>query len=242
MPAVWKNASLNLKEIDMKKTLTLIIFACLLAFVPAMAQQKGGKAHGTGIGPVMKVSYGSDTSRLPATAQSFIKKIFPGTDVSEVEFKAQKGEYEVEMANGYEVKFNTQGNWTEIEAPEGTQLSGAAINQLMPENVVVETLRGDAVVPGGIINYIEEVAYVPDYGYIVEFAAQGQPSSKVLIDKATGKTSATQPAARRPAGKVAAAKAKAKPAAACSQGSAAKGTKCSTAAKTGKATKTTSTK
>lgn len=169
----------------MKKTLLIIALAAV-GLVAAAQEQKPVPRLNPGVGPVMNVNtnqtYGSNLRVLPENAQTFVNTLFPDVAVAEVERDVKDQEYEVKMANGYEVLFDYNGNWLEVESPDNAMLSSGIVKQLVPENVVVETLAGNAVVPGGVIDYIEEIDYVPGFGYVVEYAVSPRQKGKVAVD------------------------------------------------------------
>ena len=171
----------------MKKTILLLAF--LAATLGASAQTNSNCVNPEllrGIGPAINVNnnpqYGTDIRVLPENAQTFINNLFPDVLTASVENNLKDKEWEVKMADGYEVTFDYAGNWLEVESPRNVMLSSEMVKQLVPQNVVVETLAGDAVVPGGVINFVEEIDYIPGFGYVVEYAAAPQNTGKVAID------------------------------------------------------------
>lgn len=163
----------------MKNTiLTLILGAATL--LPAGAKRPPVPRINGGVIPVEAVSM--DFRSLPENAQTFVNELFPATMVAKVTNDVADREYEVKMSDGYEITFDYNGNWLEVETPDNVMLPSSILSKLIPENVVITTLSGDAVTPGGIINYIESVEYIPDYGYIVEYEATTS-KGKVGIDK-----------------------------------------------------------
>lgn len=180
----------------MKKT--LIFVALLSAALGVSAQNKCNNAAKEcnnpavrtelmrGIGPAIDVNnnpqYGSNIRVLPENAQTFINTLFPNVATASVEKNLKLNAYEVKMDNGYEVLFDYAGNWLEVEAPNNTMLSSEIIKQLVPQNEVVATLSGDTVVPGGVINYVEEIDYIPGFGYVVEYADVLNGGGKIAVD------------------------------------------------------------
>lgn len=70
---------------------------------------------------------------LPSEAQSFLNTYFPNINASKIEQQSISDitMYEVELANGYEVEFDSQGVWQEVSAPDNMTIpSGIA-----PENI-----------------------------------------------------------------------------------------------------------
>lgn len=169
----------------MKKTLLFLAIAA--AAISAGAQNQAPVPRlNPGVGPVMNVNtnqtFGSDLRILPENAQTFINTIFPDVAVAQVERDTKDQEYKVKMSDGYEVTFDYNGNWLEVESPDNARLSSEIIKKLVPENVVVETLSGNAVADGGVVNYVEEIDYIPGFGYVVEYAVTPANKGKVAID------------------------------------------------------------
>lgn len=76
---------------------------------------------------------------LPQTAKDFLAGHFADVAVTRVKKdKEGKTEYEVKLANGFQIEFNGSGDWREIE---GYGLT-------MPESIL-------SALPEGIIDYIE---------------------------------------------------------------------------------------
>ena len=65
---------------------------------------------------------------LPATAQNFINTYFADSRVEECNYDNEDREYELKLANGFEVTFNEAGEWISVDAPKGKSLpSGIAL-------------------------------------------------------------------------------------------------------------------
>lgn len=88
-------------------------------------------------------SDGTSSTNLPETAQAFITTYFPNVDITSTEYDQNDMDYEVILANGFDLTFNQNGDWTDVDAPEG---------QTIP----------DGIAPESISNYVME--NYPDYG------------------------------------------------------------------------------
>lgn len=77
---------------------TIVLFGSLLSF----SCDSGGGDGGSRI----------EASELPAPAQNFISRTFPGENIGYVERDGDT--FEVFLANGVEVDFDAAGNWIEI--------------------------------------------------------------------------------------------------------------------------------
>ena len=80
-----------------------------------------------------------DVTVLPAAAQTVVKNDFK-SEISDIEIDKKDGviiEYEVKLANGMEIEFDTLGVWKEIKAPADGEVPRA-------------------MVPDSIMNYVNE--------------------------------------------------------------------------------------
>ncbi len=82
--------------------------------------------------PGIVMSGSSNYSSLPKDARYFIDKHFKGVGVSKCEQYFAKGIYEVELANGVDIEFNTKGKVMEIDAPDNALLPVALVKDLLP--------------------------------------------------------------------------------------------------------------
>lgn len=91
-------------------------------------------------------------TKLPAKAQTFVKKHFSEKDVVTVKMDTEyliKKEYEVILKNGSKIEFDNDGEWEKVEMKETavpTQLVPAPISQYVhksfPNTFVKEVKRG----------------------------------------------------------------------------------------------------
>ena len=167
----------------MKKIILTFAMAAL-ALAPALAQKEvQPRGMVGGVGPVMAGS--TEFSSLPQDAQAFIRNLFPDTAVAKVENDFADREYEVDMSNGYEVTFDYDGNWLQVEAPEGAMLPSSTLSAIMPESVVLTTLGSDALLTGGVTDVIDEITVTPE-GYLVEYVTGTVGKGKANIYKVDG--------------------------------------------------------
>lgn len=162
-----------MKNTFFKITLFLAIFTATTGFAQNNTLRKG-------IGPVEKIQ--TTVEKLPQPAQTFINNLFPDTSIKSVYNDLIQKEYEVDMASGYEITFDSNGNWIEIEAPDNATFPRSFLTRLIADTPVVETLSSDIVYPGGVIDYVESVAYIPDFGYLVEYEVTDYTKGKLAID------------------------------------------------------------
>lgn len=89
---------------------------------------------------------------LPAAAQEFVNKYYPGVQVVKIEREVEgsASAYDVRLANGHEVDFDAAGKWTSVDAPQG---------QVIPSGIVLPAI--DEYVaknyPGSGINEIDRL-------------------------------------------------------------------------------------
>lgn len=131
------------------------------------------------------MSGSTEFSSLPQDAQAFIRNLFPDTAVAKVENDFADRQYEVDMSNGYEVTFDYDGNWLQVEAPEGAMLPSSTLSAIMPETAVLTTLGSDALLNGGVTEVIDEITVTPE-GYLVEYATGTVGKGKANINKVDG--------------------------------------------------------
>lgn len=172
----------------MKKTI-MILLAALAVSAPMQAQDMAGaskKPAGImcerGVGPAMSGSM--DASALPQSSRDFLAKYFPGVAVTKAQNDFSDRKYEVDLADGAEVSFDYNGNWIEVDAPDGATLPSSTLASLIPEAVVMETLSGNALVDGGALNYVEEVVSYPDF-YVMKMRTATE-KSRVAVSRSDG--------------------------------------------------------
>ncbi len=171
----------------MKKTILLLAIAAATS-ISALAQtaepaQRQMPRLPQGVGPVMQASM--QTSQLPDAAQNFLTKYFPGVAVLKAKNDFKDRRYEVDLADGAEVSFDYNGNWIEVEAPDGAKLPSSTLTALMPESVVEETLTGNALVDGGALQYVEEVVSYPDF-YVVQLRTADGTKTRASVSRTDG--------------------------------------------------------
>lgn len=82
---------------------------------------------------------------LPVKAQTFINDYYSGIEIKKIEKELGAGLtfYEVDFASGDEVVFDAEGEWQEVDAPDGKTIP-------------------DGIVPQAIMEYLNQ--NYPDYG------------------------------------------------------------------------------
>lgn len=114
------------------KLKNLILGLAAVASVMGTANANAQIPFENGGNPGIVISGSTSYSRLPKKAQAFIKKHFKNTDTKSCEKYYAKGSFEVELANGIDLEFNSKGELTEIDAPDNTTLPADVVKDVMP--------------------------------------------------------------------------------------------------------------
>lgn len=88
---------------------------------------------------------------LPAPARTILNKQFANTKVSYIKIDKdlfQSTSYEIQLVNGYEVSFDSKGNWTEVDCKRGEVPA-----YFIPANIKKQV---NEMFPGEIITKIEK--------------------------------------------------------------------------------------
>lgn len=113
---------------------------------------------------------------LPEEAQTFLNTYFKGIEVQSVE-KIMNGNvavYEVNLSNGFEIVFNSEGEWQEVDAPD---------NLSVPMEIIPEQIRAtlNEQYPGYGVSEIN----TSGQNYVVELSNnQGGPSINLVFNQA----------------------------------------------------------
>lgn len=84
-----------------------------------------------GVGPVISGSV--DFNQLPKEAKDFVHKHFKDGTVVLCEKEFDDNTYEVEFSDGTDIEFDSQGNWTEIDAGHHRILPEKVVRKLLPD-------------------------------------------------------------------------------------------------------------
>lgn len=85
-------------------------------------------------GPVIAGSI--DASQLPADAVKYLDKYFSGVKAMEIDREYLAGKYDVQMADGTEIEFDSKGRVVEIDAPDGYVLDTVILKTILPESAM----------------------------------------------------------------------------------------------------------
>lgn len=115
-----------------------------------------------------------DFGDLPSEARSFIENYFPSADILSIVQEKEDGrkEYQVKLSNGTDMKFDEDGEWTNIECYFSPLPTG-----ILPANVItkVEELHPEAYINGvekELGGYVVEVTDAGGIDWDMRFNAQ----------------------------------------------------------------------
>ena len=81
--------------------------------------------------PGIAMSGSQNYSKIPEKARKFVDKHFKGVSVSKCEQYFAKGKYEVELSDGTDIEFDSNGNVLEIDARDNSYLAPAVVKDLL---------------------------------------------------------------------------------------------------------------
>lgn len=148
--------------------LFLFIMVGLLAQAVAYAGDKGKKHEPEVVNPTLYmepgpvVSISESYASLPVPIKQFIPKHFNKARAKSVEKKTLENEYEIELNNGYELKFTANGNWRKLEAPDKKTISQDLLRSLLPVNTYRYLVEKKAE------KKVKEISFDPRKGYKIE--------------------------------------------------------------------------
>ncbi len=112
------------------------------------------------VGPVVSVS--EMQSNLPEQINSFLNKFFPKEQLKSIELKTMEKIYEIDLINGYDLKFRENGDLMEIDAPKDSFIGLPILNQILPAKTY------EFLVVKKIENNVKEFSFDPIKGYKIE--------------------------------------------------------------------------
>ncbi len=84
-----------------------------------------------------------DVTRLPQTAQTFLKKYFPASKVVTIKIDDDRT-YDVKLVGNTEIDFDRNGNWTEVDC--NTKAVPSALVPVAIQNYVKSNYSGKSIV------------------------------------------------------------------------------------------------
>lgn len=133
----------------MKKTLSLFAFM-FVALIGLAFTSCDGKDADT-----------IEPEDLPTSITTFLNTYYPGQRIMRsVKTNGKDGKYEIRLHNGHEIDFNDNGEWIDVDAPEGETIPGG----IAPAPIALYVVTNYA---GAGINEISKESY----GYDVELTS-----------------------------------------------------------------------
>lgn len=135
-----------------------------------------------GVVVMSNVAYADDDvnisyAELPQNAKVFIEKHFGNNPATkEVEYKDVSGVYTVELRNGYDLKFNSEGKILEIDSPDRSDVKSTIAKDVLPSKII--TYLSDK----NLLNNIDEIKILRNGDYMVEID-KIMNSRKMRFDK-----------------------------------------------------------
>ena len=146
----------------MKHTLTLLSIAALTAAAPAFAQQPRLPQGNPGI--MISGTASQTVGQLPQPAQDFLAKYYKYKEIKKCERDYPSGKYEVELRDGTDIEFASDGKRLEDDAPDYATLAPEMLKDIIAPNAYKE------IENRGYLKMIEAVERTRDGGYKVEVA------------------------------------------------------------------------
>lgn len=160
----------------MNKKIAAALAATFIGASAMMAQVVPSKPIALGSNPGIVMSGSASASDLPQPALKFISNNFPGLNISKVEREFAKGTYDVKFVNGTEMEFNNQGKVLEIDAPDGTVISPAVLQKILPGKAFKNLKRQ------GAINLINSVDFTYSKGKLVKVETIAAQPQDIVLD------------------------------------------------------------
>lgn len=117
--------------------------------------------------PGIVMSGSQNYNKVPEKARKFVDRHFKGVGVSKCEQYFAKGKYEVELANGVDIDFNTKGDVLEIDAPDNAYLAPAVVKELLHRGAY------GRLVKDGLADNVESIEFHKGKAVEVEVDIQG---------------------------------------------------------------------
>ena len=129
--------------------------------------------------PVEQISIRSN--QLPIEAQTFINTLFPSIAIKSAIRDIADNEYDVTMTNGYEMIFDNEGYWLEIDAPDNAMFPCGIIEQIVETDVFIALLE-KKISTGPIAYHLKSIVYIPEYGYVFQYSLPNHDEDNIIID------------------------------------------------------------
>lgn len=133
----------------LSKLLSIAAVGAIFAITPYINAQVPAINGGPGI----VVAGSQNISKLPKDAQHFLNKHFKNVGIAKCEQYFAKGKYEVELTNGVDLEFDSNGKLREIDAPDYTVLATSVVKDVLPAKSYKHLEQA------GMINSIETIEF-----------------------------------------------------------------------------------
>lgn len=118
-------------------------------------------------------------SDLPQKVRTFLETNFDVYEPKKIEYMEVRNFYDLELYNGYDLKFAGNGDVIEIEAPDDGTINASILEKVLPANAVAY-LKANSYIDG-----VEDMKVVKRGGYLIELDKkyiQGKPMRKLRFD------------------------------------------------------------
>lgn len=142
---------------------SIIVSAAVILMAAAGVQQAEAQ-YSLGVGPA--ISGSATQSQLPKAAQKFIEKHYKDTSIRKIERDFGPETYEVELRDGTDIEFNSEGKVIEIDSPDR--------GRALPKDVVKDILPSKAykrLESAGDINNVDEIELKRGSVYVIKTRA-----------------------------------------------------------------------
>lgn len=131
----------------------LLIAAAAVAAISLTGFNANAQAPQFGSSPGIVMAGSQDVSKLPGKAKKFINKHFKDVSVAKCEQNFVKDEYDVELANGVDIEFNSKGEVMEIDAPDNYYLAPQVAKDLLHDSAFAHLEKN------GLTSKVESIEY-----------------------------------------------------------------------------------
>ncbi|MCC8071350.1 MAG: hypothetical protein LIO90_06080 [Bacteroidales bacterium] len=116
--------------------------------------------------------------QLPAATTNFLATYFPACTIDDCEHTYTG--YEIDLASGVDLTFESTGLWTQVKAPEGKALPADILDGLLPGKVIA------VLTENGVANEVSQIRFHGGDIYRVNILANDEPyyflSDGVLVN------------------------------------------------------------
>lgn len=148
----------------MKKTFLATFILGIASFIaPALASAQTAvpskPIYTGGVGPA--VSGSAPVKMVPINAIRFVVENYPAAGITSMDKEYATGDFEINLTDGTELEFNSQGNLVEIDAPEDSEIAESVVKAVLPAQAYNQLAADD------LASHIESIKVTKD-GYKIE--------------------------------------------------------------------------